>query len=62
MSIWYGTNMNNKNKIERGKRVKAGKCLFPFTYKHTSHSKCLDTDKGSICATSLSEKRPKKEP
>ena len=60
MSIWYGTNMNNKNKIERNKRVKKGKCLFPFTYKHTSHSKCLDTDKGSICATSLSEKRPEK--
>ena len=60
MSVWYGTDMNNKNKTEHNKRVKKGKCLFPFTYKHKSHSKCLETDKGPICATSLSEKRPEK--
>ena len=62
MSVWYGTDINNKNKVERNKRVKKGKCLFPFTYRHKSHDKCLETKKGLICATSLSDKNPKKEP
>ena len=60
MSVWYGTDINNKNKVERNKRVKKGKCLFPFTYRHKSHDKCLETKKGLICATSLSDKNPKK--
>ena len=60
MSTWYGTNINNKNKTERNKRVKSGKCLFPFTYRHKTHTKCIETEKGAICATSLSEKNPTK--
>ena len=60
MSIFYGTNINNKNKIERNQKVKSGKCLFPFTYKWKTYTKCLETPKGPICATSLSEKTPKR--
>ena len=60
MSIWYGTNINNKNFVEKNKQVKKGKCLFPFTYKKKSYDKCLETAKGPICATSLSEKNTKR--
>ena len=60
MSVFYGTNINNKNKTERNQKVKSGKCLFPFTYKWKTYTKCLETPKGPICATSLSEKTPKR--
>ena len=60
MSVFYGTNINNKNKIERNQKVKSGKCLFPFSYQWKTHTKCLETPKGPICATSLSEKNPKR--
>ena len=49
----FGTAINNKGKREKNKKVKEGPCIFPFTYKWTEHNKCVVTDKGSICATSL---------
>jgi len=49
----FGIVKNNKGKIEKNKKVKTGKCLFPFTYKWETHNKCMKTDKGDICATSL---------
>ena len=49
----FGIARNNKGKIEKNKKVKMGKCIFPFTYKWKSHDKCVKTDKGDICATSL---------
>jgi NAD-dependent DNA ligase len=52
----FGSIVNNKGKTEKNKKVKSGKCIFPFTYKWKKHDKCYKTDKGSICATSISDK------
>ena len=54
MYIMYGTNINNKGKKEKNKKVKEGSCIFPFMYKWESHDKCYKTDKGDICATEIS--------
>ena len=56
----FGIAKNNKGKIEKNKKVKEGKCLFPFSYKWKRHDKCFPTEKGDICATSLSEKNTKR--
>ena len=56
----FGVAKNNKGKIEKNKKVKEGKCLFPFSYKWKQHDKCFPTEKGDICATSLSEKNTKR--
>lgn len=56
----FGSDINNKGKKEKNQKVKAGPCIFPFTYKWKEHTKCVPTNKGEICATSLSEKRPQK--
>jgi len=56
----FGSDINNKGKKEKNQKVKAGPCIFPFTYKWKEHTKCVPTNKGDICATSLSEKRPQK--
>ena len=56
----FGSTVNNKGNVEKNKKVKEGPCLFPFTYKWKSHDKCYLTDKGSICATSLHTKVPKR--
>ena len=50
----YGSNMNNKDKIEKNKKIKQGDCIFPFMYKWKSHDKCFVTPKGNICATEIS--------
>ena len=49
----YGNAKNNKGKIELHKKIKPGKCIFPFTYKWKKHNKCYKTSKGEICATSI---------
>ena len=51
----FGITTNNKGKVEKNKKVKEGKCLFPFNYKWETHNKCVKTEKGDICATSLIE-------
>ena len=51
---WYGTARNNKGKIEKNKKVKPGRCIFPFMYKWKTHNKCFTTPKGDICATEIS--------
>jgi len=50
-----GTNINNRGFKEKNAKVKAGKCLFPFKYKRKTHTKCFPTERGDICATSLSK-------
>ena len=56
----FGTAKNNKGKIEKNQKVKEGDCLFPFSYKYKEHYECFPTEKGNICATSLSEKNTKR--
>ena len=29
----YGSNINNKGKVERNENVKEGPCIIPFKYK-----------------------------
>lgn len=53
----FGSIVNNKGKSEKNKKIKAGKCIFPFKYKWHEHDKCYDTEKGNICATSISKRR-----
>lgn len=52
----FGTNVNSLGKLERNQKVKEGDCIFPFKYKRETHSKCYPTEKGEICATSVSER------
>tara|TARA_B110000858_G_scaffold186025_1_gene228748 strand:+ start:29 stop:3403 length:3375 start_codon:yes stop_codon:yes gene_type:complete len=56
----FGITTNNKGKVEKNKKVKEGKCLFPFNYKWETHNKCVKTEKGDICATSLIETSKKR--
>ena len=53
----FGFIVNNKGKSEKNKKIKAGKCIFPFKYKWQEHDKCYATEKGDICATSISKRR-----
>ena len=48
-------NINNLGKEEKNKKVKSGKCIFPFKYKHKTHDECVETEKGKICATSVNK-------
>ena len=50
------SNINNKGKIEKNKKVMAGECIFPFKYKWKTHDKCVETYKGDICATQINPK------
>ena len=52
----YGSNINNKGKAEKNANVKEGPCIIPFKYKWKTHDECVDTNKGSICATSVSDR------
>ena len=36
----FGFIVNNKGKSEKNKKIKAGKCIFPFKYKWQEHDKC----------------------
>lgn len=52
----FGTNVNSLGKVEKNQKVKEGDCIFPFKYKRETHTKCYPTDKGKICATSVSDR------
>ena len=52
----FGTTKNALGKIEKNQKVKEGDCIFPFKYKKETHTKCYPTDKGEICATSVSDR------
>jgi DNA ligase (NAD+) len=51
-----GTNVNKHGKIEKNQKIKEGACIFPFKYQWKDHDKCVTTEKGDICATSVSER------
>ncbi len=48
--------MNFKGRSEKNKKIKAGRCIFPFKYKGETHNVCLDTPMGKICATEINSK------
>jgi len=50
------TDINNKGKKEKGQKVKAGDCIFPFKYQWKDHKECFKTEKGDICATSITDR------
>ena len=51
-----GTAENNKGKTEKNQKIKEGECIFPFKYKYETHDKCVETEKGPICATEINPK------
>jgi len=51
-----GTAINKEGKIEKNQKVKEGECIFPFKYQWKEHNTCTDTDKGEICATSVTDR------
>ena len=51
-----GTAVNKEGKIEKNQKVKEGECIFPFKYQWKEHNTCVDTDKGEICATSVTDR------
>jgi len=52
----YGSNQNALGKVEKNKKVMEGDCIFPFTYKYNTHNECVATEKGDICATSVTDR------
>lgn len=52
----FATNVNNLGKKEKNAKVKEGECIFPFKYKYEEHDKCVETNKGAICATEINPK------
>ena len=52
-----GTAINKYGKKEKNKKIKEGKCIFPFKYQWKTHDNCVDTPKGEICATSVNDKQ-----
>lgn len=61
MTEVYAGIMNKKGRNHKSKKVKAGKCVFPFIYKNKEYSECLDTGNGAWCPTSLTNKNRVKE-
>ena len=51
-----GTNINKYGKIEKNQKVKEGDCIFPFKYQWKENNECVDSEKGKICATSVSDR------
>jgi hypothetical protein len=52
----FGIAINKLGKVEKNQKVKEGRCHFPFKYKKAVHDKCIPTEKGEICATSVNER------
>ena len=50
------SDINKKGKKEKGQKVKGGECIFPFKYQWKEHNECFETEKGDICATSVSDR------
>jgi len=51
-----GTAINKEGKLEKNQKVMEGDCVFPFKYQWKEHNNCTDTDKGEICATSVTDR------
>ena len=51
-----GININDLGKTEKNKNILVGECIFPFQYKGVKNNECFETDKGKICATSVSKR------
>jgi len=51
----FGTNLDSQGMVDRNAKVRIGRCIFPFKYNGKSHSECLVTPKGRICATSIND-------
>ena len=52
----HGTAKNKLGKVEKKAKVKEDDCIFPFKYKWKTHNECVPTEKGDICATSVTER------
>ena len=50
-----GTSKNKLGKIEKNAKIKEGICIFPFKYKWKTHDTCVETEKGTICATEINK-------
>ena len=51
-----GININKLGKQEKNQKIKEGDCIFPFKHLWKEHNECVDTDKGKICATSVTDR------
>lgn len=49
----FGNNIDKNGKIRKRKNIMTGKCIFPFKYKGNMITKCINSDTGDWCATSL---------
>ena len=52
----YASNKNNRNRTIKNKKIKEGKCIFPFKYLWEAHNECIETPSGKICATETNPK------
>jgi bifunctional polynucleotide phosphatase/kinase len=49
------SNIDKKGKVRKSKKIKPGKCIFPFKFKGTTHTECMPGDSGGWCPTSLTD-------
>jgi len=49
----YGDIYNHRNRIKTSSQVKAGKCIFPYSYKKRKHYECYPGKTGNWCPTSV---------
>ena len=51
-SIYADIYLKNGNKA-KGKKAKAGKCIFPFKFENKVYNECLESKSGNWCATTV---------
>lgn len=52
----YANNIDRYGKKHKSKKIKSGKCIFPFKYKNKIHTECVEGMTGKWCATSVNSK------
>ncbi len=50
------TDIDNKGKKHKIKKIITGNCIFPFKYKRKIYNDCVFSEKGYWCATKITKK------
>ena len=57
---FFAINIDKFGKKRTAKKIKEGKCLFPFRYQNKLYDQCVDGKSGKWCATSLNKNKTSK--
>jgi superfamily II DNA or RNA helicase len=56
----FAVNIDKFGKKRTAKKIKEGKCIFPFRYQNKLYDQCVDGKTGKWCATSLNKNKTSK--